>query len=160
MRGARRRLGPGLPEIGQRARVEPAAERVMGETLHLLHEPPRIQALDGVHDARVQRPTRVLEQGPVGHFLGEGVLEGVLELGKEMGLVEELGRLELVQARAEPVRIEIGDGLEHGNRDVAADHGGALQEMLGLGRETVDAGGQHRLHRAGHLDGGEGRPRP
>ena len=34
----------------------------------------------------------------VGHLVGQGVLEGVFRLGKEVRFIEELGRLEVCQA--------------------------------------------------------------
>ena len=47
---------------------------------------------------RVQDSPPLLEQTAVGHLVRQGVLEGVLALGKEPRLVEELGRLEVRQA--------------------------------------------------------------
>ena len=46
---------------------------------------------EGLDDPRVQGAPPLLEETAVGHFLREGVLEGVLALGKELGLVQELG---------------------------------------------------------------------
>jgi hypothetical protein len=38
------------------------------------------------------------EKALVSHLVGKGMLEGVLEIGKEGSLIEELSRLEMLQA--------------------------------------------------------------
>jgi hypothetical protein len=43
----------------------------------------------------------LFQEALVGHLVGEGVLEGVLKVGEEPGLVEELGGLELAEAPAQ-----------------------------------------------------------
>jgi hypothetical protein len=43
----------------------------------------------------VQPPPSLLEETAIGHLVGEGVFEGILPLGEEACLVEELGPLEL-----------------------------------------------------------------
>jgi len=42
-------------------------------------------------------------------------------------------------------------------RNVVADHGSTLEQVLVLGEEPVDTRGQQRLHGGRHLDGA---PRP
>ena len=64
----------------------------------------------------------------------QGVLERVLDLGKGLGFVDELGRLQALQAATEGLDRKVGDGLEQGERDVLADHGSELQEMAVIGR--------------------------
>ena len=49
----------------------------------------------------VQGTPPLLQETPVGDLLGEGVLEGVCELGEETCLVEELGGLQVGEATAE-----------------------------------------------------------
>ena len=39
--------------------------------------------LDGGEDDAMQRPAALVEQGRVRHVVGEGMLEGVLEVGEE-----------------------------------------------------------------------------
>ena len=43
----------------------------------------------------MERAPPLQQETAVGHLVGEGVLEGVRELGEEARLVEELGRLEV-----------------------------------------------------------------
>jgi hypothetical protein len=46
----------------------------------------------------MEHPPALLQEAAVGDLMGKGVLEGVLAVGKEARLVEELGGLEVVQA--------------------------------------------------------------
>jgi hypothetical protein len=96
-------------------------------------------------------PPSLLEQRSVGHLLGEGVLEGVLVLGEEARLVEELGRLEMRDTTMQRVLGRLGHGLKEGEGHLGANDCHRLQHTLLLGRQPVDAGGQHRLHRGGDV---------
>ena len=104
----------------------------------------------------MQRPPPLLEQAAVGHLVRQGVLEGVVLLGEEPRLVEELGRLQVRQTAVQRRLGQLGNGLQQGQRHLRADDRGRLQEPLLLGRQAVDARRQHRLHRGGHLEAGEG----
>ena len=66
------------------------------EPLNLLAEAIRVYPLDRTDELRVKDPAALLQQGAVGDLVGERVLEGVLEIGKEARLVEELGGPESV----------------------------------------------------------------
>ena len=52
-----------------------------------------------VHNLGMQDPPPLLEQTAVGHLVRQGVLEGVVLVGEEPCLVEELGRLQVRQTR-------------------------------------------------------------
>ena len=67
----------------------------MGQPLDLLGQALGVEPLDGLDDPGVERAPPVLEQAVVGHLVREGVLEGVLEVGHEPRLVEELGGLQV-----------------------------------------------------------------
>jgi hypothetical protein len=97
--------------------------------------------LDGLHDPGVKLPSPVLEQTPVGHVVGQGVLEGVLEVRKEPRLIEELGGLKSGETAAERLLRFLDDGVEEREGHVLAEDGRRLQEALVLRRETVDARG-------------------
>ena len=96
--------------------------------------------------------------------MGQGVLEGVFRLGKEVRFIEELGRLEVCQAHARPPRAArrwLGAGKRHPVPMTAA---------VWSRRFSAAAAGRYgrpdRLHRGRYLDGGErlrqaiGAPRP
>ena len=85
---------------------------MVGQPFDLLGQPVGIERLDGLDDAGVQRPPPLLQQAAVGHLVGEGVLEGVFELGEEARLVEELGGLQVGEAQAERLLGQLGDGLQ------------------------------------------------
>ena len=73
----------------------------MGEPLDVLGQALGVERLDGVDDPGVERAPAILEQAPVGHLVGERMLEGVLEIREEARLVQELGRLEVGEPAAE-----------------------------------------------------------
>ena len=131
-----------------------APERVVGQPLDVLGQ----AVWDGAPRsastiAGVEAPPPILEQAPVGHVVGQGVLEGVLEIREEPRLVEELGGLEVARPAAERLLRLLRDGLEEGEGHVLADDGGGLEQPLVLGREPVDAGGQDGLGRRRDLQG-------
>jgi hypothetical protein len=92
--------------------------------------------------------------------VGERVLEGVLSVGEETRLVEELGRLEPGEALGQRVRRGSGDAREHGHGDVGADHRSRLEQVFVLGRQPVDPRRQDRLHCRRHVDGLRGLHQP
>ncbi len=64
----------------------------------------------------------------------------------ERGLVDELCRNEIAQGCLDP------ESLQHVWREPRPDDRRSVQRALGGGVEAVDAGGDHRLQRAGHMD--------
>lgn len=80
------------------------------------------------------------------------MLEGVLDLGEETRLVQELRGLERRQAAPEVLLGQLRDGLEQRQGHVLADHRGRLQEALVPGRQPVDPRRQDGLHRGRDLD--------
>ena len=109
---------------------------------------------------RVEDAPPILKEAPVGHLVGQGVLEGVLDVGEQARLVEELGGLEPGEALGQRVGGSSGDACEHGHWDVGADHRGGLEQRLVLWRQPVDARRQDRLHRRRHVDGVRGLHEP
>jgi hypothetical protein len=71
---------------------------MVGQAVHVLGQPLPGECLEGLHDPGVQAAPPLLEETAVGHLMGEGMLEGIGALGKQAGLIEELGSLEVVQA--------------------------------------------------------------
>jgi hypothetical protein len=65
------------------------------------------------------------------------VLEGVLELRKEIGLVQELGGLELDEVLSQLLVRQIRDRVEKPERNVRSDDGGRLEYGL-LCRRQAD----------------------
>ena len=136
---------------------------MVGQAFDLVRASPRSplghplpgERLQGLDDARVQRTPPLLEQRLVGHLLSEGVLEGIFELGKEVGLVEEFRGLQLGERTVQARLGDLPQGLKQQEGYVRADDGGGLQEALLLGWQSIDASRQHRLHRALHLDARE-----
>ena len=86
------------------------------------------------------------------------MLEGVGGLREAVGLIEELGGLEVRQALLQGHRRQLGNGLQQRHGDVHAHDRSGLQETLGLRRQAVDARGQHRLHGGRELEVRQGGP--
>jgi hypothetical protein len=59
----------------------------------------------------MQRSPPLMQETIVGHFVGQGVLEGILVVGKETRLVQELGLLEVRQAAMQGVFGQLSNGL-------------------------------------------------
>ena len=103
----------------------------------------------------MERSPPLLEQAPVGHRLGQRVLERVLDVGEEVRLVEELAGL---KPRQPLLQVSLGETAHRAQQrqgQIAPDHGGALQEPLVLERQVVDPRREDRLHRGRHLDVGD-----
>jgi hypothetical protein len=50
---------------------------------------------------------------------------------------------------------QVCNGPQQGEGHLCANHGSGLEQALLLGRQAVDAGGQHRLHCRRHLNAGQ-----
>src|SRR2546425_8868349 len=141
VRGASSRLGPRLMEVHQGLLPVFASERVVGKPIHLLGQTVLVQRFDGYHDSRMEGAAPILEETRIGNFMGEGVLEGVLEVGKQARLVEELASLQMSKALAKLPLWQVADGLDQRKEHILADDCGSLEEPLLVRREAVDAGG-------------------
>ena len=129
----------------------------MRQAFHLLGHPVTSECFQGLDDADMERSPPLLEQTPIGHLMCQGVLKSVLQLREEARLIQELRGLEVgevvVQVRVRQVRVrQVRRGGQEGIRHLRAKHRGGLQQALGLGRQSVDAGRQHGLHSRRHLD--------
>ena len=82
-----------------------------------------------------------LEQAAVGHLMRQRVLEGVLDVGKEPYLVQELRGLQSLESRLHDRLVGLGESLEQREWHVLADHCGNLQQVLVLRREPIDTRG-------------------
>jgi hypothetical protein len=116
--------------------------------LNLFGEAVGETRLDGLYDPGMEHAAARGEERPVRHLVREGVLERVLEVGKEARLVEELSGLQVVESATERLVREVGYGLEQSPRHLLPDDGSDLEEAFVLRSEPVNACRQH------HLDGG------
>jgi hypothetical protein len=68
-----------------------------------------------LHDASVEEAPPLVREILIGDLLGEGVLEGgVLALGKEARLIEELSGLQVSETVPDLLLRLLGDGLQEG----------------------------------------------
>src|SRR3990172_3382390 len=86
--GSRERFGSGLTKVGRGLLPHLAAQGVMGQPFDLFGQSVRVEPFDSLHNPGVEGASPLLKQASVGHLVGEGVLEGVLELGEEARLLE------------------------------------------------------------------------
>ena len=119
----------------------------MSQSLDVLAEPIPVLRLDRLHDARVHGAPPLLRQTAVGHLVRQRVLERVFQLGEEIGLVQELRRLQPRQARGHGLLGQPGNVPQQRERDIVADDRRRLQQVPLLGRQPIDPRRQHRLHR-------------
>jgi hypothetical protein len=134
------RLGTRLAEIDDRLLPHLPADGMVGEPLDVLAPAIGREPSEGLGDAGVQRALPVVEQPLVGHL----VREGVLEVRKEPGLVEELRSLEVGELGEHLGLRHVGDGQEERHGHVRADDRSGLEQPLGLRRQAVDACRQDR----------------
>ena len=80
VRRTRRRPLPGLPAIGQACPTARPASRG-APAVRPDRRGGRQRALDGLDNARMQHPPP-LQEAPICHLVGQGVLEGVGQVGK------------------------------------------------------------------------------
>jgi len=146
---AREGLGARLTQVGQRLVPHLAVEGMVGEALDLFSETIAIEPLDGVHDPGMQGAASLVEKALIGDLVREGVLEGVLDLGEQARLVDELGPL---KPGPKLILCQIGDGMEQRRRHILANDGGDLQQALVFWSEAIDARGQHGVHGGRNLD--------
>ena len=97
-----------LPQVPERLRPHLAPERVVGKSLDVFGEAVGMEPLDGLGDLRVEIAATLAEQAAVGDFVCQRVLERVLGIRKEGGLVEELGRPEAREHTPQVLLAEVG----------------------------------------------------
>jgi hypothetical protein len=114
-------LESGLSEIVHSLLPQLSPEGMMGKPLDLFAEAIRVERLDRVDDPRVKFPTTLLDQPTVRDVLGERVLEGVLEVRKQLRLVEEFGGLQVVEPAPKLLVRSLCDCLKQRERHVLAD---------------------------------------
>src|SRR5262245_36381731 len=91
-------LGPGLAQGRYRIVPDATAERVVGELFDVLGQTLVVQRRERVGDVTMKRAAALVEEAAVRHVVGQGVPEGVLDVWKELRLVEELAGLEMHEA--------------------------------------------------------------
>src|SRR5262249_53948386 len=151
-------LASGLPEIVHCLLLQLGPDRVMGEPLDLLAEPVGVQLFYGIHDARVDVATALVEHSSVGDVVGEGVLEGVLQVRKELCRIEKFSSLQLVEQTAKLVLCKPTNCMQEGEWGVVSNYRRLMKQALLGGRQRIDTRGEHRLHCRWDLAAGE-RPR-
>ena len=87
-------LLPCLPQYARALSHTSPRRGMVGQALDLLSHSLSGERLEGLDNPDMQSPPPLLQEAFVGHLLGEGVLEGILELGKEACLVEEFRGLQ------------------------------------------------------------------
>jgi hypothetical protein len=84
---------------------------MVGQAVDVLRQAIGVEPLEGLHDPRVEGPASLLEQAPIRHVMGQGVLEGIFQRGEEARLIEELGRLQVHETSLECRLGQLREGL-------------------------------------------------
>ena len=124
--------GAGLLAVGHGLGPHFATQGVVRQVFDLLSPLLGCQRLERFDNACVQHAPPLQQQAAVGHLVREGMLEGVLALGKEPRLVEKLGRLEVCQAAMQRVLGQLGKSLEQGEGHLSANDRSGLEQALFL----------------------------
>jgi hypothetical protein len=132
----------------------------MGQPLDLLGHPLPSERLQGLDDAGVEHTPPLQQEAAVGHFVRQGVFEGVFQLGEEPRLIEELGRLEVHETTMQHRLRHVGDRLQQGQGHLHAGDRCRLEQALLLRWQPINARRQHCLHRAWDLNGLDVRRQP
>src|SRR5262245_51149351 len=119
---------------------------MMSQPFDMLAQPVRIGTLNGIEDPGVQGFSPFLGQPPVGHFVGECMLEGVLGIGKELRLVEKLARLKIGEPPPYGILAQVRHSAKQHKRYIFADHRSRLEQLLVVRREPVNPRGQDHLY--------------
>ena len=82
----------------------------------------------------MQHAPPLLQETARRHLVGEGMGERVCQLGKQPGLIQKLGGLQVGETTVQLGLGHLGNGLQQGQGHLRADHGGGLEEPLLLGR--------------------------
>src|SRR5262249_6536365 len=160
-RRARRGLEPRLSQIVNSLLTQLSSQRVMGEPLHLSAQVILVEPLDRIDDPAVKRSATLAQQSAVRDLVQERMLEGVLEIRIEAGLVQELGGLQGVESAPERLLGQIRNRCEERVWHVLApDDRGDLQQAFVLRRELIDARGEQRLGGGRDLDRLDGSSQP
>src|SRR5215469_12648957 len=106
------------------------------------------QHLDNVG---MQHTPSLQQETAVGHLMRESMLEGVLEVGEERGLVEKLRCLQTGQLSTYLMLGRVGNRQEQRHWHVLADDRGRLNQSLGRRVKTIDPRGKNGLNRCWHI---------
>ena len=153
---ARECLRGRLPQVTGRPIPELGVAGVMGEPLHVLAQPLGIEALEGLHDPGMELALLFPQQRVVGDPARQCVLEDVVRLLEQAGVIDELGARRRSQGVSEIVLGHRRRRSGAGRRHVLSDGRRGLEQALVDGREPVDARGQDRLDGGGHPERLEG----
>ena len=85
---------------------------MVGEPLHVLGEAVGVELLMRGHQGGVQRAAAVAEQAAVGHFMAQGMLESVFEVGEDLRFVQKLRPLQAIEPGAQRLFRLVRDGLK------------------------------------------------
>ena len=128
---------------------------MMRQRIVVLRQTRGTEPFDGLRGALMQDLAPLQQDGMVGHFLREGVLERIFQLGEQPCLIEELRGLQMRQA---PVHGRHGPSTSAWSSVAGTRCRGRRPPAGGffLPGQPVDARCQHRLHRGRHLHGSAG----
>ncbi len=147
MGGALRRLFSGPSKVLKRLAGIVAAFIVMSQFAQMIVESLAVKRLHRHRRPLMKHLAAFDQQGVVGNLLSESVLEGVLDAGCRLPLVDELARLQDRQHLLQLAAAGRSHLSDHRDRRLPPDHRYRLQQFLLLSPQPIYARGQYALHR-------------
>jgi hypothetical protein len=84
---------------------------MVGHPFDLLAQSPAVEPLDGIDYPSVEEPLLLVEKAAVSNVVSERVLEGVLDLVKDVGLIKKFSGLKPPEGRAQFLRAGVTNSL-------------------------------------------------
>src|SRR5262249_25650576 len=132
LRAGVRLLGalPGDDAVPNRPVPVFGAYEVVGELVAMFGQTLSMQLLESTTYRTMKLPAALAQKAAVRDFVGQRVLEAILQIGEKGCFVKELRRLKVAEAVAERLLGRRGDGLENCERHVHPNGRRGLQQAL------------------------------
>ena len=124
----------------------------MSKSVNLLFRPVTVKLFHALQNLRVQHAPALREERVVRHLTGQRMLERVLDFRIQARFIEKLDGFEMADAVLQHIFRHIDNLSQQCERHRLADDGCGLQDVLFLGWQPIDAGGEDRLHTDRHFD--------
>ncbi|MCY1266954.1 hypothetical protein D9M70_153800 [compost metagenome] len=147
-------LAPGAMQVLHRLGDVAAETVVMCQFAAVVSQVMPEEDLDGTACALMQRAALFREQRVACDFLGEGVLERILDFRECRPPVDKLCGLQAGQQRIEALLRLPGDLPDQAQGEFLADHGQGLQQFLLREWQPVHARREHALYRGRNMQRG------
>src|SRR5229473_1206801 len=135
---ALRRLPPRTLQILDRLDEVIAADVMMGQLVQMVLQLPSENRLEGLSGALVQELAALDQYRVVGDLLRQRMLEDVFDIAGGRLFVDELRRLQVGEHTLQLITLpSVEHPPDQRQRELPANHGERLQQLLLIGGQTV-----------------------